>query len=109
MRRVGVALLLSSLSACTAAAAQVPGFERCASCHSGTDATKELAPKLDGVFGRKAGSRALVRSAVTWDDSSLDAFLKAPDQFIPGTRMPFEGIASDTERAVIIKYLKTLK
>jgi cytochrome c len=116
MRPVGVALLLSSLSACTAAAAQVPGFERCASCHSGTDATKELAPKLDGVFGRKAGSRedfrysrALVRSAVTWDDSSLDAFLKAPDQFIPGTRMPFEGIASDTERAVIIKYLKTLK
>ena len=40
---------------------------------------------------------------------NLDAFLKAPDQFVPGTRMPFEGLASDAERAAVIKHLKSLK
>ncbi len=96
--------------------AQPSVFERCAACHSGTEATKDVAPNLAGVFGRKAGSRedfrysrALSRSGITWDERSLDAFLKAPDQFIAGTRMPFEGLASEAERAAIIQYLKTLK
>lgn len=96
--------------------AQPAAFERCVACHSGKDATKDLGPDLAGVFGRKAGSREdfrysrpLSRSGVTWDERSLDAFIKAPDQFIPGTRMPFEGVASDAERAAIIRHLKTLK
>jgi len=29
-------------------------------------------------------------------------------QLVPGTRMPFEGIANDAERAAVIQYLKTL-
>ena len=98
------------------AQAQPVVFERCVACHSGKDAAKDLGPSLAGVFGRKAGSREdfrysrpLARSGVVWDERSLDAFLKVPDQFIPGTRMPFEGIASDAERAEIIRHLKTLK
>jgi cytochrome c len=51
----------------------------------------------------------MARSGVTWDERSLDAFLRAPDQFVPGTRMPFEGIASDDERAALIQYLRTLR
>ncbi|MBI3373136.1 MAG: c-type cytochrome [Betaproteobacteria bacterium] len=96
--------------------AQPVTFERCAACHSGKDTTKDLGPSLVGIIGRKAGSREdfrysrpLARSGVTWDERSLDAFLKSPDQFIPGTRMPFEGIVSDAERGDIIRYLKTLK
>jgi cytochrome c len=100
--------------------AQPQIFERCAACHSGkangNDGGKDLGPSLVGVFGRKAGSREdfrysrpLARSGVTWDERSLDAFLKAPDQFIPGTRMPFEGIASDAERAEVIRFLQTLR
>ena len=96
--------------------AQPIAFERCVACHSGKEATKDLGPNLAGVFGRKAGSREdfrysrpMQRSGVTWDERSLDAFLKAPDQFVPGTRMPFEGLASDAERAEVIRYLKTLK
>jgi len=103
--------LLAAKAIC--ADAQPAAFERCAACHG---AQTDLGPNLAGVFGRKAGSRddfrysrPLARSGVTWDERSLDEFLKAPDQFIPGTRTPFEGIASEAERVAIIGYLKTLK
>jgi cytochrome c len=116
MRRIFIGLLLASPGVFSQAHAQPSVFERCAACHSGTDATKDVAPNLAGVVGRKAGSRedfrysrALTRSGITWDESSLDAFLKGPEQFVPGTRMPFEGIASDAERAAIIQYLKSLR
>ena len=90
-------------------------FDRCVACHA-KEGTGDLGPNLHGVFGRKAGSledfrysRAMARSGIVWNEKALDAFLKAPDQFVPGTRMPFEGIANDAERAAVIKYLKTLK
>ena len=116
MRCIVAGLLLAFPVIFNPAHAQPSVFERCAACHSGTEATKDVAPNLVGVVGRKAGSRedfrysrALSRSGITWDESSLDAFLKGPEQFVPGTRMPFEGIASDAERAAIIQYLKSLR
>lgn len=116
MRFVFAAAMLSSLILSTQSQAQPSIFERCMACHAGTEASKDLGPNLTGVYGRIAGSRedfrysrALSRSGITWDDKSLDAFLKEPAQFVPGTRMPFEGLASDAERAAIIQFLKTLK
>lgn len=116
MKHAALGLFLFSLAFFSPARAQPAAFERCVACHSGKDATKDLGPNLAGIVGRKAGSRddfrysrPLARSGVTWDERSLDAFLKAPDQFVPGTRMPFEGIASDAERAAIIQHLKTLR
>jgi cytochrome c len=115
--RPAVGGLLMLLAVCAGPAdAQPAVFERCAACHAGTEATKDLGPNLTGVVGRKAGSRedfrysrALSRSGITWDEASLDAFLKAPDQFVPGTRMPFEGLVSDAERAAIVQYLMALR
>jgi cytochrome c len=116
MRFLFAAVMLSSLILPVQLQAQPPIFERCAACHAGTEASKDLGPNLMGVYGRTAGSRedfrysrALSRSGITWDEQSLDAYLKAPSDFIPGNRMPFEGLASDAERAAIIQYLKTLK
>ena len=90
-------------------------FDRCVACHA-KEGTGDLGPNLHGVVGRKAGSletfrysRAMGRSDIVWNEKTLDAFLKAPDQFVPGTRMPFEGIANDAERAAVILYLKTLR
>jgi cytochrome c len=109
----GISLFVFTM---TAANAQPVAFERCIACHAGKGDAKDVGPNLSGVFGRKAGSREdfrysrpLQRSGITWDERSLDAFLKAPDQFVPGTRMPFEGIASDTERAAVVQHLKTLR
>ena len=114
MKLASTILLIGAMT--SAAYAQQASFERCAACHEGGGAAPVVGPKLTGVFGRKAGSRddfrysrALSRSEIVWDERNLDAFLKAPDQFMPGTRMPFEGVASDAERAEIIRYLKTLK
>lgn len=115
MKSLAIAGLASLCLSGEAAYAQPEAFARCAACHT-ESASTDLGPSLAGVFGRKAGSRddfrysrALARSGVVWNDQNLDAFIKSPEQFIPGTRMPFEGLASDAERAAVIKHLKSLR
>ena len=86
-------------------------YKRCQGCHS-IEANR-IGPRHAGLFGRKAGSLpdfnysdAMRASDVVWDETTLDAFLAAPRQFLPGTRMPFAGIKSDQERADLIAWLK---
>ena len=43
-----------------------------------------------------------------WSAAALDAFLKAPSSFAPGTRMAFGGVASDADRSDVIAYLQSL-
>ena len=113
MRSLPAIFIATLAGNCLAQAPQA--FERCVACHA-KEGTGDLGPNLHGVVGRKAGSlddfrysRAMARSGIVWNEKTLDAFLKAPDQLVPGTRMPFEGISSDAERATLIQYLKTLK
>ena len=103
-------------AAVPAHAQEPPEFARCAACHARNSTSPTVGPDLAGVFGRKAASRndfryspALTRSGVMWTERNLDAFLKAPDDFVPGTRMPFEGMPSAADRAAVIRYLKSLK
>ena len=105
-----------ALQQASSAFAQPAPFERCAACHFTRSGANDPGPSLVGVFGSKAGSRedfrysrALTRSGITWDERSLNAYLKAPDLLVPGTRMAFEGIPSDAEREAIIRILKSLK
>jgi cytochrome c len=51
----------------------------------------------------------MARSGLVWNEKNLDAFLKGPEQLVPGTRMPFEGLASESDRAAVIQHLKSLK
>jgi len=69
-----------------------------------------------GVAGRKAGtakgykfSAAMKDSGLTWDDATLDKFLKKPRKFIKRTKMSFNGLKKEKQRADVIAYLKTLK
>lgn len=86
-------------------------YNRCIGCHSlEVDRT---GPKHCGLFGRKAGtvqgfdySDAMRHSKIVWNDATLDAFLKAPLQNIPGTFMGYAGIKNDKERGDLIAYLK---
>jgi|RhiMethySRZTD1v2_1073278.scaffolds.fasta_scaffold2650607_2 cytochrome c len=110
-----VAIFIAALAGNCLGQATQQVFERCVACHA-KEGEGDLGPNLHGVVGRKAGSledfrysRAMARSGIVWNEKTLDAFLKAPDQLVPGTRMPFEGIANDAERAAVIQYLKTLK
>jgi len=68
---------------------------QCTVCHSAepNDGGGAQGPDLNGVLGRKAGStsfaytKALKESNLTWDAATLDHFLTAPTQVVPGTNM----------------------
>lgn len=92
-------------------------FAKCASCHQPTDANG-TGPGLNGVVGRKpaghagfAYSPAMTAYADTharWDYDQLDAFLKAPQKDIPGTKMTFVGLKKQEDRINVIAYLHSL-
>jgi cytochrome c2 len=86
---------------------------QCRVCHQG--ASTSMAPSLAGVAGAKIADRqdyayspALKAKAGAWTDANLDAFLKSPGAFAPGTKMPVS-VPADEGRAAIIGYLHTLK
>ncbi len=87
-------------------------FKKCQACHS-LDAGRNLVgPSLHDLAGRKAGtlagfnySPAMKNSNITWDAKSLDAYLAAPAQVVPGNKMPFPGLKTDHDRADVIAYL----
>lgn len=91
-------------------------FRACAACHSVNAGEHSTGPSLANLWSRKAGtaegfsgySEALKGANLVWDESSLDKWLNAPQQFIPGTSMSFRGIKDAQERADIIAYLKTV-
>jgi cytochrome c len=90
-------------------------FKVCAACHA-KDQTNRTGPGLQGVVGRTAGtvpgfrfSRAMKQSGIVWDETSLDAYLAAPQKAVPGNTMPYAGMKNDQDRADLIAYLATLK
>jgi cytochrome c len=85
---------------------------RCGGCHA-TDSNKE-GPRLRGVYGRPAASvpgfvysEALKKSAIRWDEASLDRWLTNPDAMAPDTDMEFR-LTDGQERKAVIAYLKSL-
>jgi len=86
--------------------------KRCVGCHALT-ANRE-GPRLQGVFGRAAGSVAdyayspsLKKAHITWDDSTLDKWLTDPDAFVPGNNMDFL-VSKSQDRKDLIAYLRSI-
>jgi len=122
MKRValGCATILALASAAALGAEADPGqgarvFRACASCHSLEANRNMTGPSLAGVWNRKAGglssftrySDVMKFSGVTWDEQSLDGYLKNPAEFMPGNHMTFPGIPDDQARASVIAFLKS--
>jgi cytochrome c len=87
-------------------------FTPCKLCHSLDPGKNGIGPSLAGVVGRKAGtapnfaySDAMKSSGITWDESSLNDYLKNPKAKVPGTKMVFAGVADDDARAALVKFL----
>lgn len=100
------------------AAAGEKSFAKCKACHTvNPGGANGIGPNLAGVAGGQVGahaagfaySDALKGKGGTWDDATLDAWLKSPKAFAAGTKMTFAGIPDAQERANIIAYLKTQK
>ena len=112
MFRTVVAATMLALTAAPALAADGAQLfnMQCKMCHGGST----MGPALTGIAGGPvaggsfAYSPALKAKGGTWTDANLDAFLKAPTAFAPGTKMMIS-VPSDESRAAIIGYLKTLK
>ena len=89
-------------------------FKKCQACHSLEPGKTILGPSLAGIVGRKSASDAnfsyspaMRQAALTWDPSTLDAYLADPSKVVPGNRMPFPGLKTDHDRKDVIAFLAT--
>ncbi len=107
---VSAVLSLAAAPALAADGAQLFNMQ-CKMCHGGTPMAPSLAGVAGGPIAGKEGfaySTALKGKGGTWTDENLDAFLKSPSAFAPGTKMMIS-VPGEADRAAIIAYLKTLK
>jgi len=84
--------------------------KRCTGCHA-LEGNRE-GPPLGGVFGRKAGSvggfgysLGLKASGITWNEASLERWLRDPEMVVPDNKMDFH-LPKPQERSDIIAYFK---
>jgi cytochrome c len=115
---VSVALILSAGSAMAQSAERGERIfnQQCKACHTvEKGGASPIGPNLFGVVGRKAGtlagyeaSDAMKKSGITWDDASLEEYLKAPKAKVPEGKMAFAGLKQATQLNDVIAYLKKL-
>jgi cytochrome c len=92
-------------------------FAKCASCHTAEPGgANGIGPNLQGVIGEAIGaghhgfafSDALKTHGGNLTFENMDAWLKSPKTFAPGTKMTFAGMGKAEERAAMIVYLNSL-
>jgi cytochrome c len=117
MNARAIVCIALSLAAATAAAGDAQRgarlYEaRCGGCHSVDE--HRVGPKHRGVFGRRAGgapgfeySSALARSALVWNEATLERWLADPEATIPGQAMGYR-VEDAHDRADLIAYLRGL-
>jgi len=87
--------------------------KKCLPCHAiGEGAEHRLGPILNGLDGRKAGtlkgftySEANKASGITWTKKTFTEYMRNPKAMVPGTKMMFVGIKSETEIAALWAYI----
>ena len=91
-------------------------YRKCVACHSiKKGARHKIGPNLFGIVDSPSGnalgytySKAMKMANLTWDEATLDMFIKKPKKLIRKTKMSFAGIRKNEQRANLIAYLKTL-
>ncbi|WLG48997.1 cytochrome c family protein [Pseudomonas sp. FP1742] len=89
----------------------------CGGCHQvGSSARGSFGPQLNAIFGRTAGSTtdyqyssAMKSSGVVWTRETLTAYIQAPKEVVPGTRMIFWGLSDPEKIENLLAYLQTFQ
>lgn len=111
---VALSLNISISHAAGDAVAGKIAFAKCASCHQlGPSARGAFGPQLNAIVGRQAGSSkdfqysaAMKNSRIVWSEASLRAFIKSPNDVVPGNKMRFYGVSNEKQIADLIAYLR---
>lgn len=91
--------------------------QHCAACHQiGPEAKNRIGPRLNGIFGRRAGtlegfaySKPMTRmgaDGLTWTLETLHAYVENPRALVSGTRMAYRGMADSQDRGALLAYLR---
>jgi cytochrome c len=106
-----------AMAAADPAAGEKLAGRQCAACHTFDDGgANKVGPNLYGVLGRQIAGHAgfaysdglTAHSGESWTYEHLNAFLHAPKDFAPGTKMTFRGFDKVGDRADVVAYLRTL-
>ena len=90
-------------------------WRQCQACHKLEDGANGTGPHLFGVVGRDKGavdgfaySGAMAEAEGDWTPENLQAFLQKPSDYLPGTKMLYNGMRDVEDRANLIAYLATI-
>jgi cytochrome c len=88
-------------------------YKKCKTCHVVDKEQNKVGPHLVDIIGRASGtvegfkySDAMKDSGVTWDETTLAAYLADPKGYIIGNKMTFVGLKKEEDIADVIAYLK---
>jgi len=91
--------------------------KKCAACHNfEKDGPNKIGPNLWDIVGAKHAHKEDFKYSDAikgmadkeWTYAELDAFLTAPKQYAPGTKLAFPGIKKPEDRAALLAYLRSL-
>tara|TARA_B100001123_G_C15312870_1_gene1025110 strand:- start:1726 stop:2274 length:549 start_codon:yes stop_codon:yes gene_type:complete len=108
---------IESISAFLASASLENGkkiYKKCGTCHNyEKDSKSKIGPNLWNIINRPkanvegfAYSNALVEFGGNWSYEELNNFLYKPKQYIPRTKMNFNGLNKQQDRADLILWLR---